>query len=397
MRLMARPRSLERLLLFTIAGLVLLAIVGDRARLARPAARPGPGPGAGAGAAAPAHRRARRSGGVGEDTVTRGAPARRAGRRSRAWCGRATSLQLAAVPAPLLRHGAARRLRAVRRDAAGRRPRASPHAWSAGARGGRGAGRELHGREPATRGPLGARRGHPGLPGGRVVAIRRLDEPLAAELSRAGRRRDPPAADDGLARRRRSGVQATCTRLALATGDIAVARDRRRATSTRRACRCSRRPARPIAADRGAAARRAGRPARSRASCAGSRWSRSCSPASRCSLSLLLARRIGAPIQALANPRRARPGRLLLLDPGPGHAGGGGARAHDGRHAPQPARPHDHAAPARGEAQAVLQGVVEGVYAVDADRAHPLPQSAGRADARRRAARPRSAGSAATC
>ena len=63
------------------------------------------------------------------------------------------------------------------------------------------------------------------------------------------------------------------------------------------------------------------------------------------------------------------PGRLLLLDPGPGHAGGRGARAHDGRHAPQPARPHDaRCARARPQAQAVLQGIVEGVYAVDADR-----------------------------
>ena len=68
-RLMARPRSLERLLLFSIAGPRAVRDRGDRAHLARAAARPGPDQALARveRRRAPARYEIRR---VGEDTVT---------------------------------------------------------------------------------------------------------------------------------------------------------------------------------------------------------------------------------------------------------------------------------------------------------------------------------------
>jgi hypothetical protein len=179
-QLVARPRSLERLLLFSIAGTVLLAILAialaslgllrDQAQdqaLARVRA-----------AAHAARYEVRR---VGEDTVT--AARLLASRPTLARLvqeGNVLQLQLflrrfcdtARLDACALFDGA-------RLVAAAGIPIPVPQALEAAAE--QGDGFMIASRE---RGPVGAVADIPGLPGGRVMAIRRLGEPLAAELTK---------------------------------------------------------------------------------------------------------------------------------------------------------------------------------------------------------------------
>ena len=75
--------------------------------------------------------------------------------------------------------------------------------------------------------------------------------------------------------------------------------------------------------------------------------------------------------------------RSRRVDPGRRRQGAHAARQHDGGDAAQPRRAHGATcAGSETEAQAVLGGIVEGVYAVDEQRADPLREPAGRALAR---------------
>ena len=92
------------------------------------------------------------------------------------------------------------------------------------------------------RGPLGAVADIPGFPGGQVMAVRRLDERLAAELSRqvgVEIRLLPMTAWLDAVDPAYRDVHSE----ALATG-TSRSRKSRRGASSRRACRCSPRPAR---------------------------------------------------------------------------------------------------------------------------------------------------------
>ncbi len=180
MRLLARPRSLERLLLFTISGLVLFAIVAialTSLGLLRDQAAEQSLSRVGA-AVHQARYEIRR---VGEEAVT--ASRLLAGRPTLARLvreGNAVQLQLflrrfcdtARLDACALFQGS--QLVVSAGDAA---------AWPAALEAAEEQGESFM-VASGDRGPLGARADMPGFAGGRVVTIRRLDDRLAAELSR---------------------------------------------------------------------------------------------------------------------------------------------------------------------------------------------------------------------
>ena len=180
-RLIARPRSLERLLLFTIAGIVLFSIVAIALTSLGLLREPGPGAGALA--------RARR----GAPDALRDPPGRRGHGDGGAPAGLPPD---ARAPRAGIEHAAA----AARSCAASARPRGSTAArssttpsWSRPratqipwqqafeAAAEQGEGFMIASRE---RGPAGALVPIPGLPGGRILTIRMLDDRLAKELSR---------------------------------------------------------------------------------------------------------------------------------------------------------------------------------------------------------------------
>ena len=123
-RLMARPRSLERLLLFTISGLVLFAIVAI-ALTSLGLLRDQAAEQALSQVRAAAHQARYEIRRVGEETVTSArllaGPA-----DARAPLARGQRRAVAALPAPVLRHRRARCLRAIQRHATRRLRRARP-------------------------------------------------------------------------------------------------------------------------------------------------------------------------------------------------------------------------------------------------------------------------------
>jgi signal transduction histidine kinase len=361
-RLVARPRSLERLLLFSIAGTVLLSILAialaslgllrDQAQdqaLAR------------VGAAAHAARYEVRR--VGEDTVT----------AARLLASRPTLARLVQEGNVLQLQLFLRRfcdtamldgcslILDTREVAAAGVPIPVPQALEAAAE--QGEGFMIASRQ---RGPIGAIAAIPGLPGGSVMAIRRLGEPLAAELTQqvgveirllpvtAWLEAVDPAFRD-------------VHSLALATGDIAVAPIPARGeyaaslpvfASTGEAVLLieARLPAAQVTDAFSSFVRRLALVAVLLAGVA-------------LLVSLLLARRIGAPIQALANSAsRLGQGDFSSSIPAQGT-----------QEVEALARTMDDMRrnlldltttlrQSEAQAQAVLQGIVEGVYAVDADR-----------------------------
>jgi signal transduction histidine kinase len=361
-RLAARPRSLERLLLFTIAGLVLFAILAialasfgllrDQASeqaLAR------------VGAAAHAARYELRK--VGEETVTAGRVlASRPTLARLLQDGNALQLQLF-----LRRFCETARLdgcavfRAAVPVAAAGMPVPAQQALDAVAE--QGEGFMIVGRE---RGPLGAAADVPGRPGERVIVLRRLDDALAAELGRrvgvevrllpvtAWLESVEPAYRDLHSR-------------ALAGGEIAVdaipARREFAASlplfaSTGEAVLLieARLPAAQVTDAFTSLARRLALVALLLAAAA-------------LAVSLLLARRIGAPLQALArSAERLGQGDFSSSIPAQGTQEVEAlARTMDDMRRnlldlTTTLRQNE------AQARAVLQGVVEGVYAVDADR-----------------------------
>ncbi len=361
-RLAARPRSLERLLLFTIAGLVLFAILAialaslgllrDQASeqaLAR------------VGAAAHSARYELRK--VGEETVTAGRLlASRPTLARLVQEGNVLQLQLflrrfcdtARLDGCALFHEAA--LVA----GAGMAIPAQP-AFDAAAE--QGEGFMIAGRE---RGPLGAVADIPGFPGGRVMVVRRLDDALAAELTRrvgVEIRLLPVTAWLESVEPEYRDVHSQ----ALAGGDIAVA-----AIPARRQYAASL----PLFASTGEAVLliEARLPAE-QVTGAFSSFVRRLAFVSlllagaALLVSLLLARRIGAPLQALAHAaERLGQGDFSSSIPAQGT-----------QEVEALARTMDDMRrnlldltttlrQSEAQAQAVLQGVVEGVYAVDADR-----------------------------
>ncbi len=361
-RLAARPRSLERLLLFTIAGLVLFAILAialaslgllrDQASeqaLAR------------VGAAAHSARYELRK--VGEETVTAGRLlASRPTLARLVQEGNVLQLQLflrrfcdtARLDGCALFHEAA--LVA----GAGMAIPAEP-AFDAAAE--QGEGFMIAGRE---RGPLGAVADIPGFPGGRVMVVRRLDDALAAELTRrvgVEIRLLPVTAWLESVEPEYRDVHSQ----ALAGGDIAVA-----AIPARRQYAASL----PLFASTGEAVLliEARLPAE-QVTGAFSSFVRRLAFVSlllagaALLVSLLLARRIGAPLQALAHAaERLGQGDFSSSIPAQGT-----------QEVEALARTMDDMRrnlldltttlrQSEAQAQAVLQGVVEGVYAVDADR-----------------------------
>ncbi|HEU5468569.1 MAG TPA: HAMP domain-containing protein, partial [Steroidobacteraceae bacterium] len=361
-RLLARPRSLERLLLFTIAGIVLFSIVtialtslgllrdqASEQSLARVAA-----------AAHQARYEIRR---VGENTVT--AARLLAGRPTLARLireGNVLQLQLflrrfcstAALDACAVMQG-------VKPLVSAGKPAAWPEILAAAQE--QGEAFMVAGRE---RGPLGAMVDIPGLPEGRVIAVRLLDDRLAAELTRQVgveirllpltawlEAVDPPF----------RGVHSE----ALAAGDIAVAE-----ISPRRAFAASL----PVFASTGEAALliEARLPPAAAAGAVSSFVRRLALVAVLLAgvallASLLLARRIGAPLQALANSaERLGQGDFSSSIPAQGTQEVEAlARTMDDMRRnlldlTTTLRQNE------AQAQAVLQGVAEGVYAVDADR-----------------------------
>jgi signal transduction histidine kinase len=216
------------------------------------------------------------------------------------------------------------------------------------------------------RGPIGAIADIPGIPGGRVMTIRRLDDPLAAELTKqvgveirllpvtAWLESVDPAFRD-------------VHSVALATGDMAVApipsREQFAASlpvfaSTGEAVLLieARLPAEQVAGAFSSFVRRLALIAVLLAGVA-------------LFVSLLLARRIGAPLQALAtSASRLGQGDFSSSIPAQGTQEVEAlARTMDDmrRNLLDLTTTLRHR---EAEAQAVLQGVVEGVYAVDADR-----------------------------
>jgi signal transduction histidine kinase len=362
LRLAARPRSLERLLLFTIAGLVLFAIFAialaslgllrDQASeqaLAR------------VGASAHAARYELRK--VGEETVTAG----------RLLASRPTLARLVQEANVLqlqlfLRRfcetarldGCALYLETQLVAGAGMAIPAEP-AFEAAAE--QGEGFMIAGRE---RGPLGAVADIPGFPGGRVMVVRRLDDALAAELTRrvgVEIRLLPVTAWLESVEPEYRDVHSQ----ALAGGDLAVA-----PIPARRQYAASL----PLFASTGEAVLliEARLPAE-QVSGAFSSFVRRLAVVSlllagiALLVSLLLARRIGAPLQALAHSaERLGQGDFSSSIPAQGT-----------QEVEALARTMDDMRrnlldltttlrQSEAQAQAVLQGVVEGVYAVDVDR-----------------------------
>jgi signal transduction histidine kinase/HAMP domain-containing protein len=361
-RLAARPRSLERLLLFTIAGLLLFAILAfalaslgllrDQASeqaLARVSA-----------AAHAARYEIRR---LGEDTAT----------AARLLAGRPTLARLVQEGNPLQLQLFLRRFcetagldacavfRETRPVAAAGTDVPWPQVLAAAAE--QGESFMVASRE---RGPLGAVADMPGLPSGRVAAIRALDDNLAAELSRqagveirllpvtAWLEAVDPAFRD---------VHSE----ALATGSIAVAE-----VTPRREFAASL----PLIASTGEAILliEARLPATAGAGAVSSFVRRLALVAVLLGgvallVSLLLARRIGAPLQALASSaERLGQGDFSSSIPAQGTQEVEAlARTMDDmrRNLLDLTTTLRHR---EAEAQAVLQGVVEGVYAVDGDR-----------------------------
>jgi signal transduction histidine kinase len=360
--LLARPRSLERLLLFTIAGIVVFSIVAialtslgllrDQASaqaLARVRA-----------AAHAARYEIRR---VGEDTVT----------SARLLASRPTLGRLVQGSDALQLQLFLRRFCETAGFDACALFRESDLVAAAGVRvewaqaldaaAEQGNGFMIASRD---RGPLGAVADVPGLPGGRVMTIRRLDDRLAAELTRqvgveirllpvtAWLEAVDPAFRD-------------VHSLALATGDIAVApipalgqyaASLPLFASTGEAVLLieARLSAEQVAGAVGSLIRRLAVVAILLAAVA-------------LFASLLLARRIGAPIQTLArSAERLGQGDFSSSIPAQGtqEVEALARTMEDMRR-----NLMDLTATLRNreaEAQAVLQGVVEGVYAVDADR-----------------------------
>jgi signal transduction histidine kinase len=361
-RLVARPRSLERLLLFSISSLVLFAILAialaslgllrDQASdqaLARVRA-----------AAHAARYEIRR---VGEDTVT----------ATRLLASRPTLARLAQGSDALQLQLFLRRFcdtarldgcalfDGTRLVAAAGAPIPAPQAFAAAAE--QGEGFMIASRE---RGPIGAVADIPGLPGARVMTIRRLGEPLAADLTRqvgveirllpvtAWLEAVDPAFRD-------------VHSLALAAGDIAVAPI---------AARGEYAASLPVFASTGEAVLLIeARLSAEQVSGAFSSFVRRLAVVSvllagvALFVSLLLARRIGAPIHALA----ASASRLGQGDFSTSIPAQGTQEVEALAHTMDDMRRNllDLTTTLRqseAQAQAVLQGIVEGVYAVDADR-----------------------------
>src|SRR5687768_3366269 len=362
MRLMARPRSLERLLLFTISGLVLFAIVAIaltslgllRGQAAEQALSQ---------VSAAAHQARYEIRRVGEETVT----------AARLLAGRPTLSRL-------LRDANAVQLQLFLRRFCGTAGLDAcaifngtqlvvsageatdwPEALEAAAEQG-----ESFMIASGQRGPLGAVVAIPGLPGGQVVAIRRLDDRLADELSRQVgveiRLLPMTAWLDSI-----DPAYRDVHSEALATGTIAVTE-----VPPRREFAASL----PVFASTGEAILliQARLPATASAGAVSSFVRRLALVAILLAgialfASLLLARRIGAPIQALANSaERLGQGDFSSSIPAQGT-----------QEVESLARTMDDMRgnlldltttlrQSEAQAQAVLQGVVEGVYAVDADR-----------------------------
>ncbi|MGH8203156.1 MAG: ATP-binding protein [Steroidobacteraceae bacterium] len=360
--LVARPRSLERLLLFTIAGLVLFSIVAI-ALASFGLLRDQASQQALARARAAAHAARYEIRRVGEDTVT----------AARLLASRPTLARLAQESNALQLQLFLRRFcEAARLDAcalyrgtglvaAAGRPLPAEQAFSAAAE--QGEGFMIASRE---RGPIGAIAEIPGIPDGRVMTMRRLDDALAAELTRQVgveirllpvtawlEAVEPPFRD----------VHSE----ALATGDIAVAPIPARGefaaslpvfASTGEAILLIevRLPAEQVAGAFASFARRLIVAAILLAGAA-------------LLVSLLLARRIGAPLQALAHSaERLGQGDFSSSIPAQGTQEVEAlARTMDDmrRNLLDLTTTLRHR---EAEAQAVLQGVVEGVYAVDSQR-----------------------------
>ena len=362
MHLAARPRSLERLLLFTIAGLVLFAIVAI-ALTSLGLLRDQASEQALSQVRAAAHQARYEIRRIGEETVT----------ASRLLAGRPTL-------ARLLRAGNAAQLQLFLRrfcDTAGLDACAlfnggqfvvyagEPAGWPAALEAADEQGESFM-VASAARGPLGARADIPGFPDSRVFALRRLDDRLAAELSRqvgVEIRLLPMTAWLDAVDPAYRGVHSE----ALATGSIAVAE-----IPPRREFAASL----PVFASTGEAILliQARLPATAGAGAVSSFVRRLALVAillagAALLASLLLARRIGAPIQALANyAERLGQGDFSSSIPAQGTQEVEAlARTMDDMRRnlldlTTTLRQNE------AQAQAVLQGVVEGVYAVDADR-----------------------------
>ena len=361
-RLVARPRSLERLLLFTVAGVVLFSIVAialasigllrdQAAEQALSSVR----------AAAHAARYEIRR--VGEDTVT----------AARLLAGRPTLARLTLESNTLQLQLVLRRFcETARLDGCAlfydRRLVAAagetiPWKQAVDASTEQGIGFMIASRE---RGPVGALVEIPGLPGGHILTIRKLDDRLAAELSKQVgveihllpvtdwlEAVDPPYRD--------------LHSEALATGEIAVS-----PIPARRQFAASL----PLFASTGEAILliEARLPAEQVAGAVSSFVRRLVAvtillAAVALFVSLLLARRIGAPLQALASSAE----RLGQGDFSSSIPAQGTQEVEALARTMEDMRRNlmDLTATLRhreAEAQAVLQGVVEGVYAVDSDR-----------------------------
>ncbi len=362
MRLMARPRSLERLLLFTIAGLVLFAIVAI-ALTSLGLLRDQASEQALARVSAAAHQARYEIRRVGEETVT----------ASRLLAGRPTL-------ARLVREGNAVQLQLFLRrfcDTAGLDACAlfneTQLVVSAGKTADWRAAVEAAAEQGESfmvasgdRGPLGARAAIPGFPGGHVMTVRRLDDRLAEELSRQVgieiRLLPMTAWLEAV-----EPVYRDVHSEALATGTIAVAEIPPRSEFA---------ASLPVFASTGEAILliQARLPASAGAGAVSSFVRRLALVAillagAALFASLLLARRIGAPIQALANyAERLGQGDFSSSIPAQGTQEVEAlARTMDDMRRnlldlTTTLRQNE------AQAQAVLQGVVEGVYAVDADR-----------------------------
>ncbi len=361
-RLVAWPRSLERLILFTIAGMVLFSIIAialasigllrdQAAEQALSSVR----------AAAHAARYEIRR--VGEETLT----------AARLLASRATLARLVEQENSLQLQLVMRRFCetagldacALFRDTGLVTATGAPIPWEQAfdAAAEQGEGFMIASRE---RGPVGALVEIPGLPGGRVMTIRKLDERLAAELSRqVGVEIHLLPVTDWL-----EAVEPAYRDVhseALATGDIAVApipaREQFAASL-------------PLFASTGEAILliEARLPAEQVAGVVGSFIRRLVLvtillAAVVLFVSLILARRIGAPLQALAgSAARLGQGDFSSSIPAQGTQEVEAlARTMEDmrRNLMELTATLRHR---EAEAQAVLQGVVEGVYAVDGDR-----------------------------
>ncbi len=361
-RLVAWPRSLERLILFTIAGMVLFSIAaialtslgllrGQASGQALSSVR----------AAAHAARYEIRR--VGEETLT----------AARLLASRATLARLVEQENSLQLQLVMRRFCdtagldacALFRDTGLVVATGAPIPWEQAfdAAAEQGEGFMIASRE---RGPVGALVEIPGLPGGRVMTIRKLDERLAAELSeQVGVEIHLLPVTDWL-----EAVEPAYRDVhseALATGDIAVApipaREQFAASL-------------PLFASTGEAILliEARLPAEQVAGVVSSFIRRLVFvtillAAVVLFVSLILARRIGAPLQALANSAE----RLGQGDFSSSIPAQGTQEVEALARTMEDMRRNlmDLTATLRhreAEAQAVLQGVVEGVYAVDSDR-----------------------------